>query len=216
MTFTPWLQISLTKGCKRDKGNPYNKLLKSISPRIKKPCPKGFTLIEMVVVIVILSIASGITIKFLVDGFRIYTMTINQKTLLDEGKLALERMCREIRDARNILGTTPSSIAFTRTNSTPGGDGASERIRFDLSGTTLRKVKGVDASGNGGTPYSLADHITSFNVTNTSNEILLQLTLQRPSGENVTLQTKVYPKNLDKDPTRTYKNFFQNWEEEVQ
>lgn len=170
----------------------------------------------MVVVIVILSIASGITIKFLVDGFRIYTMTIYQKTLLDEGKLALERMCREIRDARNILGTTPSSIAFTRTNSTPGGDGASERIRFDLSGTTLRKVKGVDVSGNGGTPYPLADHITSFNVTNTSNEILLQLTLQWPSGGNVTLQTKVYPKNLDKDLTRTYKNFFQNWKEEVQ
>lgn len=194
----------------------WNKLFKSLNPQTIKPYPKGFTLIELIIVIVILSIVSGITIIFLVDSFRIYTMTINQKSLLDEGKLALERMCRDIRDARDILGTTPSSIVFTRTNTTPGGDGTSERIRFDLSGATLRKVKGVDASGNGGTPYAMADHVTSFTVINNSNEIQLQLALQLSSGENVTLQTKVYPKNLDKDLTHTYKNFFQNWKEEVQ
>jgi predicted aldo/keto reductase-like oxidoreductase len=33
------------------------------------------------------------------------------------------------------------------------------------------------------------------------------------SGENVTLQTKVYPKNLA--DSATYKNFFNNWLEEL-
>ena len=42
---------------------------------------------------------------------------------------------------------------------------------------------------------------------NATNEIQLTLTLQLTSGENVTLQTKVYPKNLAKD--LTYKNFYQ-------
>ena len=142
-------------------------------------------------------------------------MTVNQKTLLDEGKLALERMCRDIRDASNIIVTTASSIAFTRTNATgTGQDGAGERIKFDLSGTTLRKVKGVDASGNGGTPYSMVSNVTSFTVTNATNEIQLQLSLQLTSGENISLLTKVYPKNLPKDST--YKCFFQNWREVIQ
>ena len=62
-----------------------------------KNSSKGFTLIEVIVVIVILSIASAITIYFLINSIKIYTMTVKQKTLMDEGKVALERMCRDIR-----------------------------------------------------------------------------------------------------------------------
>ncbi len=57
----------------------------------------------------------------------------------------------------------------------------------------------------------MASNVTTFAVTNATNEILLQLTLQLTSGENVTLQTKVYPKNLAKD--LNYKNLYQNWME---
>jgi prepilin-type N-terminal cleavage/methylation domain-containing protein len=182
----------------------------------KSTFQRGYTLIETIVVIVILSIASAITIKFLVDSLKIYTMTVNQKTLYDEGKLALERMCRDIRDSNSIIATTPSSIAFRRTNATTGGDSAGERIRFDLSGTTLRKVKGVNPAGNGGTAYTMANDVTPFTVTEATNEIQLTLTLSLTSGENVTLQTKVYPKNLARDTTYTYKNFIQNWQEAYQ
>src|SRR4030043_777705 len=101
-------------------------------PEIQNPksaFPRGFTFIEIIVVIVILSIVSVITIKFLVDSMRIYTMTVNQKTLFDEGKLALERMCRDIRDARSITGVTASSITFVRNNAT-AQDIAGETIIF--------------------------------------------------------------------------------------
>jgi prepilin-type N-terminal cleavage/methylation domain-containing protein len=178
-----------------------------------KNSSKGFTLIEIVVVIVILSIVSALTIYFLVSSLRIYTMTVNQKTLLDEGKLALEKMCRDIRDARSI--TTPAAggsgnlIAFTRTNATgPGQDVANESITFQLTGTTLEKVKASPSATS-----SLAGNVSTFTVTrDTGNEIKLQLTLSRGTGEDLTVQTKVYPKNLAKDST--YKNFFQNWKEE--
>jgi hypothetical protein len=50
-------------------------------------------------------------------------------------------------------------------------------------------------------------------ATNNANEITFQLTLSLGSGENVTLQTKVYPKNLADNAT--YKNFFNNWREEL-
>ena len=171
---------------------------------------RGFTLIEIIVVIVILSIVSVITIKFLVDSMKIYTMTVNQKTLFDEGKLALERMCRDIRDARSITGTTASSVTFVRDDAT-AQDIAGETIIFQRNAVanTLEKVKASPVATS-----TMASNVTAFTVANATNEIQLTSTLSLTSGENVTLQTKVYPKNLVKD--LTYKNFYQNWMEAYQ
>jgi prepilin-type N-terminal cleavage/methylation domain-containing protein len=186
---------------------------------------KGFTLIEIIVVIVILSIVSAIAIKFLTDSLRIYTMTVNQKTLLDEGKQALERMCRDIRDAQNILypaaSGTGNYIRFTRTNATGASqDNANEIIKFQLAiqpgGTyALQKAKNDTGPPTANLASNVRNNLTDFTVTrDEGNEIQLYLRLSLTSGENVTLQTRVYPKNLPKDAT--YKNFCQNWKEEIQ
>src|SRR4030042_6387457 len=171
---------------------------------------RGFTLIEIIVVIVILSIVSGITVKFLIDSLKIYTMTVNQKTLFDEGKLALERMCRDIRDAKSMtvpaLGGSGNTITFQRTNATGAGqDLANEIITYRLSSGAIQREKASYSL-----PYPiLASNVSAFTVTrggaatNNENEITLSLTLSLGTGENITLQTKVYPKNLDKDLTNT-------------
>ena len=182
---------------------------------------RGFTLIEIIIVIVILAIVSAITIKFLTDSLQIYIMTVNQKTLYDEAKLALERMCRDIRDAESITSYTagpPGSITFVRTNATAYDVGVSstttgETITFQQSAATLVKVK---SSPSGST--TMAAHVTSFTVANAANEIQLNLQLQSTFGSNtmtVTLQTKVYPKNLldDTNATPTYRNFYYCWKE---
>ena len=180
---------------------------------IRSNSSRGFTLIEVVIVIVILSIVSAITIYFLVSSLRVYTMTINQKTLYDEGKMALERMCRDIRDANSITspaaGGSGSLITFTRTNAT-AQDIAGENITFQLTGTNLEKVKASPSVTN-----TLAGNVSSFTVTRgaTDDEMKLVLTLSLGTGENVTLQTKVYPKNLV--DSAAYKNFFNNWQEEL-
>jgi len=168
---------------------------------------RGFTLIEIIVVIVILSIVAAISINFLVSSLRVYTMTVNQKTLFDEGKLALERMCRDIRDARSITGVTASSITFVRNNATTQ-DIAGETLVFqrNAGASTLEKVKASPVVTS-----TLASNVSAFAVTNATNEIQLQLTLQLTSGENVALQTKVYPKNLAKN--LNYKNLYQRWME---
>jgi len=214
MKSIPWLQIfhnRKAKMCKEDRKirNPQSEI---------RNLERGFTLIEIVIVIVILSIVSGITIKFLIDSMRIYTMTVNQKTLLDEGKLALERMCRDIRDAKSITTFTagpPGSITFVRTNATVydaglPGNTTGETIIFQQNAVagTLEKVKSLPSAST----TTMAEHVTSFTVANATNEIQLQLTLSLASGENVTLQTKVYPKNLPKSPTS--KDFDKNWLED--
>jgi len=182
-----------------------------------KNSTKGFTLIEIVIVIVILSIISAITIKFLVDGLRIYTMTVNQKTLFDEGKLALERMCRDIRDARSITtpaaGGSGSTITVLRSNATVQ-DIVDESITFRLTGSTLEKVKASPAATS-----AIALDVSTFTVTrgqaatNDENQITIQLTLTSGSAGSVNLQTRVYPKDLLEDVQATYKNFFYCWEE---
>jgi prepilin-type N-terminal cleavage/methylation domain-containing protein len=182
--------------------------------------PRGFTLIEGVIVIVILSIVSAVMIHFLVNSLKVYTMTINQKNLLDEGKLALERMCRDIRDANGITtpgaGSSGNLITFTRTNAT-AQDSASEKMTFQLTGSNLEKVKTSPFATS-----TLAGNVSTFTVTrDTSNEIKLQLTLSLGTGENVNFQTKVYPKNLG--DSITYKNFrvpdsggnVTSWQEEI-
>ena len=186
---------------------------------------KGFTLIEIIIVIVILAIASAITVKFLVDSMRIYKMTVNQKTLFDEGKLALERMCRDIRDAQNILypaaSGTGNYIRFTRTHATGASqDNANEIIRFQLAlqldGTyTLQKVKNDTGPPTANLASNVRSNLTDFTVTrDAGTEIQLYLRLSLASGENVTLQTKVYPKNLA--ASATYKNFRGYWSEAIQ
>ena len=176
----------------------------------------GFTLIEIIVVIVILSIVAAISINFLVSSLRVYTMTVNQKTLFDEGKLALERMCRDIRDAQSIsvpaAGASNSLITFVRTHATVN-DIAAENVTFQLTGTTLYKIKTSPAANS-----ALAENVTTFTVTrgtaaaNSSNEITLALYLSLTGGGAANLQTKVYPKNLAKN--LNYKNLFQKWMED--
>jgi prepilin-type N-terminal cleavage/methylation domain-containing protein len=185
------------------------------TPNSELVLQRGFTLIEIIIVIVILSIVSGITIKFLIDSLRIYTMTVNQKTLFDEGKLALERMCRDIRDAKSMtvpaIGGSGNTITFQRTNTTGAGqDLANEIITYRLSGGAIQREKASYSL-----PYPLlASNVSAFTVTRgaTNDEITIVLTLLLGTGENVTLQTKVYPKNLA--ISSTYKNFRQYWREE--
>jgi prepilin-type N-terminal cleavage/methylation domain-containing protein len=195
----------------------FQKLLEPMNPRTLEPFSKGFTLIEVIIVIVILSIISAITINFLVDSLKIYTMTVNQKTLFDEGKLALERMCRDVRDARTlttpVAGASGPTLTFTRNNAT-AQDSAAEAIRFTWSGTpgtALQKRKSVPSV----LLINLASNVSTFTVTRAAsgvNELTIDLTLSLASGEQVTLRTKVYPKNLATNTT--YKNFKRYWEEE--
>jgi prepilin-type N-terminal cleavage/methylation domain-containing protein len=209
---TKYVKSYLNKHIKMRK---HNSELRTLNSELQR----GFTLIEIIIVIVILSIVSAITIKFLVDSLRIYTMTVDQKTLFDEGKLALERMCRDLRDANSI--TTPISggssssgtlLSFTRTHAT-AQDSAGDTIQFILSSGTLQRKAAARPT------VDLASYVTAITVTrgtSPDNEITISLTLSRTTSGvtlSVPLSTKVNPKNFPTDTT--YKNFKSYWNEEA-
>jgi prepilin-type N-terminal cleavage/methylation domain-containing protein len=170
---------------------------------------KGMTLIELIIVMALFGIIGFFTFQFIGSSVETYIMASNQAGLLAEAKPAIERMERDIRDAKSITspaaGGSGNLITFTRTNAT-GYDSADESITFQLNGGTLEKVKQSPSVTS-----SMAGDVSAFTVTRaaTDDEIKLELVLSLTGGEKVVLHTKVYPQNV---PSK----FNGDWKEAVQ
>lgn len=122
---------------------------------------KGYTLIEIVIVIVILGIIGGFTFQMVAAGVQAFKKTSARKDLFDEARLAMERMAREIRDAKELVACSEDSITFKKKH--PSQDGV-EEIKFWLDGSnTLWRVRNPST-----TPLSdrLASNVDSFQVAN--------------------------------------------------
>ena len=98
-------------------------------PRLcgEKKC--GFTLIELVVVIVILVLIAGITTHYLVSASRLYAMLITQKQVDGELMDAVSRMRREARLHVNTVAAGSNTWIFSNTVGSINS--------FILSGTEL-------------------------------------------------------------------------------
>jgi len=64
----------------------------------RKPC-SGFTLVELIAVIVILAILASVGAGFVVNTFKAYSATQNRAALINSARPALERMSRQLRGA---------------------------------------------------------------------------------------------------------------------
>jgi MSHA biogenesis protein MshO len=97
---------------------------------------KGFTLIEMITVIVLLGIIAGILTPFIAKAMQAYTHSKARAVLVAKGRLALERLAREVHQA------VPNSLVVL-SNSAPG-DG----IEFARSRAGGRYVERFDDFGS--------------------------------------------------------------------
>ena len=138
--------------------------------RLQAPNNKGFTFVEIVMVIVILGIIGGITFQFVVHGVEVFKKSRDRKELYDQGRLALERMAREIRDAYSVEvidSATNSSFTFKKKHPDESADNIEEiKYEFDDANDQLKRV--ADPNGNEGGPYPakvLASNVSGFTVT---------------------------------------------------
>ena len=177
---------------------------------------KGFTLIKIIIVIIVLGVLSVFGFSFISTAIHTYSMMEKQKGLFDQAAMVMERISRELRDAESITtpasGASGSTLEFTKSHGTDEDSDTS--ISFELSGTTLQRL-GTDT-------VNLADNVNTFTVSNSSNEITISLTLE--SGEaNITLRSYICPKNLaypcpaPPDPCApSGRNFGGHWQENFQ
>jgi prepilin-type N-terminal cleavage/methylation domain-containing protein len=176
---------------------------------------QGFTLIEIIIVVVILGVLGIFSYQFLITSVRTYSTIEKQKSLYDEAAMAMERMSRELRDASSISspasGGTGSSLSFTKSHGSPQ-EATTYDITFQLSSGTLQRVGSITAN--------LAERVSAFTVSRVTSpsleEMTIVLTLSETTGESVTLRTKIYPKNLPYASPRAGRNFEGDWEEGFQ
>ncbi len=122
---------------------------------------KGFTLIEIVMVIVILGVIGAFTFQFVGHAVQAFKKSSARKDLYDQGRLALERMTRELRDTKEVTGSASNSITFKKAHPAQAADNI-EEIKFELVGSDLKRVG--DPSGTAVTAV-LASNVNSFQVT---------------------------------------------------
>ena len=107
---------------------------------------RGFTLLELVVVMSLISIVAMLSAELISFGARLYTITNVRQELLQTGRMAVCRMTREIIGARTVLSADSTSFRFLDPDSTD--------ITFALSGSQI--VRNTDP---------LLDHVISFTYT---------------------------------------------------
>lgn len=146
----------------------------------------GFTLIELIIVIVILGILGIYTFSFLGDSMGAYVRVQEHKILYDEGRLAMEYMVREIRDANQNASISASGSTITFTKLHP----SATTITYTLTSGTLNRV-------SGGITNPLAGNVQAFSPTISGTAPQLTVTLDlRLSGRGVVnFRTKIYPRN---------------------
>lgn len=158
---------------------------------------RGFTLIEIIVVLVILGFLGVATFRFVFLGVEFFVSSREHKQLSDEGRLALERMVRELRTASQIsspsAGSTGSSVNFTKISydyATGAPTDSSTDITFQQNGSSLERT------GNSAATVVLASNVSSFQATYESSGITLALTLTSANGGTVSMRTKVSGRNM--------------------
>ena len=155
--------------------------------------PRGFSLIEMIVVIVILSIVGLMVFNFLGNSMASYMIVKERDRIYDEGLLAMERMTREIKDARYdsvsypITAVANTSITFSRKHGTP--QDTSTSITFRRNGNVLERVGNVSGT------HVLAGNVASFSPIVSGKNVNLSLGLTVAGGGTLVLQSSAAARN---------------------
>ena len=109
---------------------------------------KGFSLIEMMVVVVILGLITLGLVTFFTGGTKSWVAGQSQLTAQRNARQAMDRMVREIREGKNVaIGSDIGSDGDTIVVSIPYFDTPDPNdyyeVTYNLSGTTIVRIKGA-------------------------------------------------------------------------
>ena len=154
---------------------------------------KGFTLVEMILVIIILSIIATVGSQVMSNGFTAY---LSGRDMVDaewQGRYAMQRMSRELRDVRSatagdlVMGA--NQITFTDINA--------NTITYALTGTTLTRNGTALADGVTALEfyYIQADGIVTAAAATDVSFITVNINVSL-NGSNYSLRNTLHPRSF--------------------
>jgi len=161
---------------------------------------KGFTLIEIVITIVVLSILSGLAAVIILQGVRAYSDEDSRSEVHYQTRMAVERIARELRSMQScssitVISNPTGSFSFIDIN------GAT--VNFNVSGGVLSR--GTDSLATGITstrPFSFTDSLGNNIITCASPTpelniwyVDINVTAARGS-QSLPIRTRVHPRNF--------------------
>jgi prepilin-type N-terminal cleavage/methylation domain-containing protein len=164
------------------------------------PASRGFTLVEMVMVMVLLGILAAVGAPMIANGMRVANSVAPNLTTLSQMRYATERVVRELREVSHASGAygftslaSSTSLTFTKTNGTSVTIAyASPNLNLTDTGTTRALTTQASA-------FALA-YLDIAGVATVSTTLVrfvdVLLTLQDPTtGATYTQRTRVALRN---------------------
>lgn len=161
----------------------------------------------MIIAIVLIAILGTFSIGFLKNLMLSTQLSAGQKDLVDEAKLAMEFLTRELRFADETLHSVqcgPNPVPPYNFDCVSGASTSYDTITFDklfglaqdTNKTAIRysfdTVTGTLKRTSGGVTTTLATHVSSFSITEPSDGFyIIKMTLQGSEGENFSLESAV-------------------------
>ena len=156
----------------------------------------GFSLVEVIVAIVLMGVMGMFTVQFISGAARTNQLSSGQKNLVDEAKLAMNFMVRELRMADNrtdAITVTSTSIQFSKLS------GYEQDTNTSLISYSYNSGAGTITRTSGAVTTTVATQVTGFTITETTNSdsktyFTIKMQLTGPNGENFTLASGVVPR----------------------
>jgi len=152
---------------------------------------QGFTMIELIMVIVLLGILAVPAAQILSTAFKSY-LTAQAITEANwQGQIAMERMARDIADV-----ASSSSVSTMTSNQFQFIDMSGNSLNYTLSGTNLMSNAQILASGVSSLTFNYYDQNGNTVTTNTNLHVVsISLTITE-NQSNYNLTTSVYLRDL--------------------
>jgi len=164
---------------------------------------KGFSLIEMMVVVVILGVIVLALVTFFTGGTKSWVAGQSQLKAQREARQAIDRMVREIREGNEIKSNSDSYSVTVYIPPFPLEGIAEYYVFYALSGTTMQRdgnplIDNVQISGESIFKYYNNDgtEVNPLDSTVSKIHINLKVDVDKDSNPDITLNTDVNLRNF--------------------
>lgn len=124
----------------------------------------GFTLIEMLVVVVVMGVIGGVFFSTVVNAARVDDNTRSRADAQEAVTLALERVTKEVRVAAPLVSVSATSVVADVYPTQPSGTTLRERHTFTLTGAELQQQVQVFSPATSTTASSTSTRVLADGV----------------------------------------------------